>query len=113
MSRTGCIRIYAGSGCIAEHERSAGRHQLVMNRKHNGGYPFSLRQTYTSPMPRFALQETPQVVERKLSIYEQFLEEAVLQWSLSKNVFKKLFSSSDGAAFRRFSILMPLNPQKG
>ncbi|GKS09840.1 hypothetical protein YDYSY3_08400 [Paenibacillus chitinolyticus] len=77
--QNGRIRIYAGSECIAEHEKATGRHQLVMNRKHMEGIRSAGGKPTQVPMPRLAQQETPQVVERELSVYEQFLEEAVLQ----------------------------------
>lgn len=84
--QNGHLRIYAGSECIAEHEKATGRHQLVMNRKHMEGIRSASGKPAQVPLPRLVQRETPQVVERELSVYEQFLEEGVLQRSSSKNV---------------------------
>lgn len=76
--QNGQLRIYAGSTCIAEHEKAAGRHGLVIDRRHMERIRSASGKPAPISLPRLVQQETPQVAERELSAYEQFLEEAMM-----------------------------------
>jgi hypothetical protein len=79
--QNGRLRIYSGSTCIAEHEKAAGRHRVVVKRQHLEGIRSAGGKPISTPSPRLVPQEIPKVTHRELSVYEQLLEEEVPSWS--------------------------------
>lgn len=77
--RNGRIRIYAGSSLIAEHDKASGYRQTVLNHQHFEGIRSAASKPVALRLPRLVPQQTPEVLERDLSIYEQFSNEAVIQ----------------------------------
>jgi hypothetical protein len=75
--KNGRIRIYSGDTLIAEHPKALQKGQMVINKKHFEGLrPTGQHRAY-SPMPKLVDRPAPEVHERDLSVYEQFLDEAV------------------------------------
>jgi len=54
-----------------------GQHQVVVNKKHFEGLRTAGPHPVPQPMPKQVRQPAPEVMERDLSIYEHFLNEAV------------------------------------
>jgi hypothetical protein len=77
--RNGRIRIFAQDKLIAEHDKAAGDHEVIFDRKHADGIRSASGKPAQLPMPRLVQQALPDVVVRDLSVYEQFLDEAVIQ----------------------------------
>lgn len=77
--RNGRIRIYAQDKLIAEHDKTAGHREVIFDKKHTEGIRTAVGKPAQLPMPRLVQQALPDVVVRDLSVYEQFLDEAVMQ----------------------------------
>lgn len=77
--RNGRIRIFAQTKLIAEHDKATGRHEVILDRKHVEGIRSAGGKPAQLPMPRLVHQALPDVAVRDLSVYEQFLDEAVIQ----------------------------------
>lgn len=75
--KNGRIRIYHGNQLIAEHVKSVGRQQVVVNKKHFEGLRTAGQHQVPKPMPEQVHKSAPEVMERDLSVYEEFLNEAV------------------------------------
>jgi hypothetical protein len=60
-----------------KHPKAPGKRQLVLNNKHFEGLPTSGQHQVLRPMPKLVPNSTPEVYQRDLSVYEQFLDEAV------------------------------------
>jgi len=75
--KNGRIRIFSGDQLIAEHPKSHGKQQCVINKKHFEGLRTTGKHKVPKSMPRMVRQATPEVAERDLSVYEQLLNEAV------------------------------------
>jgi transposase len=75
--KNGRIRIYSGETLIAEHPKATGKGQLVLNKKHFEGIRTTGQQRVPSPMPKLVARSAPEVLERDLSVYEEFIDEAV------------------------------------
>jgi hypothetical protein len=77
--KNGKIRIYHGERLLAEHPKAAGKYQRVINEKHFEGLTATGKHKVPQPMPRLVPKAIPEVLERDLSVYEQFTDEAVVQ----------------------------------
>lgn len=75
--KNGRIRIYHGEQLVAEHPKATGKHQRIVNEKHFEGLQTTSRHKIPQPMPRLVPSAIPEVLERDLSVYEQFTDEAV------------------------------------
>ncbi len=75
--KNGRIRIYSGDTLIAEHPKAVQKGQLVINKKHFEGLRPAGQHRVPAPMPKLVDRPAPEVLERDLSVYEQFLDEAV------------------------------------
>ncbi len=75
--KNGRIRIYSGDTLIAEHPKAVQKGQLVINKKHFEGLRPTGQHRVPAPMPKLVDRPAPEVLERNLSVYEQFLDEAV------------------------------------
>ena len=75
--KNGRISIYHGNQLVAEHVKATGRHQVVVNKKHFEGLRTVGPHPVPQPMPKRVRQPAPEVMERDLSIYDHFLNEAV------------------------------------
>ena len=75
--KNGKIRIYHGEQLLAEHPKATGKQQRIVNEKHFEGLGTAGRHKVPQPMPRLVPQAIPEVLERDLSVYEQFTDEAV------------------------------------
>ncbi|MCM3625612.1 IS21 family transposase [Brevibacillus borstelensis] len=76
--QNGLIRIYQGNTIIAEHLKAVRSKQVVTNKKHFEGIQTQSRAKAPQPMPRLVSNPSPEVVERDLSVYEQFADEEVI-----------------------------------
>ncbi|MCL6576913.1 IS21 family transposase [Kyrpidia sp.] len=75
--RNGKIRIYSGETLIAEHVKATGKGEVIIDKKHFEGLVSAGEGRVPIPKPKLVLRPAPEVVERNLSVYEQFLDEAV------------------------------------
>jgi transposase len=75
--KNGWIRIYDGNKVLAEHVKATGKQQTVINKKHFEGLRTHGPTKVPQPMPRKVPKPAPEVMERDLSVYEEFLSEAV------------------------------------
>jgi transposase len=75
--KNGRIRIYHGNQLLAEHSKATGRQQTVVHKKHFEGLRTLGQHQVPKPMPKLVPKPVPEVMERDLSVYEQFLSEAV------------------------------------
>jgi hypothetical protein len=76
--KNGRITIFSGEEVIADHPKALGKRQLVMNKKHFEGLQTSGQHKAPKPMPKLVPNSAPEVHQRDLSVYEQFLDEAVV-----------------------------------
>ncbi len=76
--QNGLIRIYQGDTIIAEHQKAARSKQVVSNKKHFEGIQTQSRAKAPQPMPRLVPNPSPEVAERDLSVYEEFVDEEVI-----------------------------------
>ncbi|MED1876534.1 Mu transposase domain-containing protein, partial [Brevibacillus borstelensis] len=76
--QNGHIRIYQGNMIIAEHPKATRTKQVITNKKHFEGIQNQIGAKAPQPMPRLVPNPSPEVVERDLSVYEQFADEEVI-----------------------------------
>lgn len=75
--KNGRITIYSGDQIIADHPKALGKRQLMVHKKHFEGLQTSGQHKVPTPMPKLVPNSTPEVFQRDLTVYEQFLDEAV------------------------------------
>jgi len=75
--KNGRIVIFSGDQVIADHPKALGKRQLVLNKKHFEGLQTSGQHKVPTPMPKLVPSSAPEVHQRDLAVYEQFLDEAV------------------------------------
>jgi transposase len=75
--RNGRITIYSADQLVADHPKSFTKREMVIDRSHFEGLTASGQHKVPTPMPKLAPRSAPEVIERDLSVYEQFLDEAV------------------------------------
>ncbi|MFC4766975.1 Mu transposase domain-containing protein [Effusibacillus consociatus] len=77
--KNGRIRIFSGQELIAEHAKAVGKGKLVIDKKHFEGLRTHGHHRAPTPMPKLLPTPVPEVVQRDLSIYDQFSDEAVIK----------------------------------
>jgi transposase len=75
--KNGTLHFYHGDEEIAHHDKQTGKHQAVINREHFKGIRKTSHQKVRQPHPRLVSEPAPDVTERSLSFYDQFIEERV------------------------------------
>lgn len=75
--KNGVLRFFVGGNIIAEHLKSSGRYQVVMNKKHFEGIRKTSHNKVPQPMPRLVSNPVPEVLQRPLSVYEQIVDDEV------------------------------------
>lgn len=75
--RNGIVRIFSGNKKIAEHIKATGKQQVIRKKEHFEGIHTAGKTKVPQPTPRLVAKSTPEVLQRDLSDYEQFAEEAV------------------------------------
>lgn len=73
--KNGMLRFYSEGTRIADHPKSTGRYEVIINKKHFEGIRTASQNKVPQPTPRLVSNPTPEVVQRPLSVYEQFLDE--------------------------------------
>jgi len=76
--QNGRILIYLGNKIIAEHHKATRSKQMITNKKHFEGIQNQNHVKVPQPMPRLVQNPSPEVVERDLSVYEQFADGEVV-----------------------------------
>jgi hypothetical protein len=71
------IQIHHGDQLLAEHIKVSGKQQTIVDKKHFEGLRTAGQHKVPKPMPRMVQQAVPEVLERDLSVYDEFLNEAV------------------------------------
>jgi transposase len=75
--KNGLIHIYHGNQLLAEHIKATGKQQTVTNKKHFEELRTTGQHQISKSIPVMVPKSVPEVMERDLSVYEQFLSEAV------------------------------------
>lgn len=75
--KNGRIAVFAGDTQIADHPKALTKGAMIIDRSHFAGLPASGQHKVPTPMPKLAPRSAPEVIQRDLTIYEQFLDEAV------------------------------------
>lgn len=73
--RNGMLRFHQGNRLVAEHPKTTGRYQVSINKKHFEGIRKASKHKVPQPIPRLVSNPTPEVTQRPLSVYEQFIDE--------------------------------------
>lgn len=76
--KNGMLRFFAEGNVIAEHLKSSGRDQTVMNKQHFEGIRTTGHNKVPQPMPRLVSNPVPEVLQRPLSVYEQIADDEVI-----------------------------------
>lgn len=75
--KNGRITIFSEGQLIADHPKALTKRELILDKKHFEGLQTSGQHKVSTPMPKLVSRSAPEVLQRDLAVYEQFLDEAV------------------------------------